>query len=183
VVKIIRIKALVLATVFGLAVLFMTLHWLGQAPAVQAREQVLTEPVKASSSMQQAPFPEFDIIDLPVVTTDTLDLGGNVLGLGVYDGKLKCNGDNCNQKASLELLGTSYEYKFSTRQASDPTGGSLIVAGTGTLTSNGHKQRFTFFASFINNLDGTIFSRYDASIPEASFIIPRAPGTMKLGGG
>lgn len=41
-----------------------------------------------------------------------------------------------------------------------------------------NKERFIFTATFLNNRDGTLWVRYEASRPEASFIIPKAAGTV-----
>lgn len=119
-------------------------------------------------------------------TTQYTDLSGNDLGAGVHVGELRCVGDVCNQKIEFVPLSGSttdllvYEYKFKSRQAYDPTAELVVVSGTGTISSAGPKIRFAFTGTFQNNGDGTIYVRYDASTPEASFIFPAAPGTFSV---
>ena len=42
------------------------------------------------------------------------------------------------------------------------------------------KSGFLFTATFQDNQDGTVSVRYEASRPDASFIIPQAPGRLEF---
>ena len=111
------------------------------------------------------------------------DLSGNLIGEGLHLGELRCVGENCNQKITFEPVspGTEplvYEYKFKSRETFDAEGGTVVVSGTGTISSAGSKIRFSFTGVFRNNGDGTIQVRYIASTPEASFIFPAVTGTF-----
>lgn len=105
------------------------------------------------------------------------DLSGTTVGQGTHVGQLRCE-QTCNHKAQLQLNGIEYQYRFETIQALDPVEGLVIVAGRGTISNLGQKDRFLFTATLENNQDGTVWVRYDASRPDASFIIPNAPGTF-----
>jgi hypothetical protein len=119
-------------------------------------------------------------------TVQFTDLSGNVVGEGVHGGEVKCKPKSCSHQTYLssgippaEL--TVYEYKFATKQALDPEARRAVVAGTGTISSQGQKERFTFTATFEDNKDGsTVGVRYEASRPDASFIIPEAPGAFLI---
>ncbi|MEZ4619837.1 MAG: hypothetical protein R2867_30640 [Caldilineaceae bacterium] len=81
---------------------------------------------------------------------------------------------------TIPLTDWSFEYKFTTRQVVDPTAERVVIAGTGTIFTGGKREQFTFIATMQNNRDGTIFIKYEASRPDASFILPKAPGTFTL---
>lgn len=173
-----RARALVLATMFGVGALLMLLQLFGQAPGVMAREKALTGP----EGVSQAPAakPDYDISWKPVPShLLILDSSGIALA-GTYGGELKCIGDNCTHKMSLELADTVYEYRFSTRQALDLLEERVIVAGVGTATNERQKEKFSFVATFEINIDGTVWSRYDASRLDASFVIPKASGPLEV---
>jgi hypothetical protein len=131
-----------------------------------------------------------DHLQFAAVFTDDLavqimDLGGNVVGEGVHGGRAKCNSTSCNQQTYLRFDTASaeqgmYEYRFATRQVIDPVAEVVVVGGTGTISSYGQKERFSFTATFQNNRDGTVSVYYVASRPDASFIIPKAPGTFDI---
>ena len=119
--------------------------------------------------------------------TQYTDLSGNLIGEGVHVGELRCVGDHCNQKIEFEPAtpgpGTEplvYEYKFKSKQAFDPVTETVVVSGTGTISSGSSKIRFAFTGTLQNNGDGTVYVRYDASTPVASFIFPAAPGTFSV---
>lgn len=71
-------------------------------------------------------------------------------------------------------------YKTKTRTALDSERGVVVVAGTGMIRTNSQKVGFSFSAIFQDNNDGTIYARYDASNPDASFIILATPGTLTI---
>jgi hypothetical protein len=73
-----------------------------------------------------------------------------------------------------------YEYKAASLRAFDPGSETAVVAGTGTSSNGGKKERFTFTAAFQNNGDGTLSASYSASRPDASFHIPSSPGEMEF---
>jgi hypothetical protein len=185
--RFIKIQSILLALVIGLGGLFVSLGLLAMTSPVLAQGAELEGTVPVS----QAPVPE-DIIII-VVFTDPLsipitDLSGNIIGEGVHSGKVRCISNTCNQKT--ELIFTipltdpwpyaEYEYKFKTRMAVDPEAARAVVAGIGTISGRGQRERFTFTATFQDNRDGTVSVTYVASRPDASFIIPRSPGTFTI---
>lgn len=113
------------------------------------------------------------------------DVGGNAIGEGLHGGRVLCNHSVCSWQTYLRLHADSaepavYEYKFKIRQAIDPVAERVFVEGNGTISDHGQKERFSFSAIFQNNRDGTIWIRYEASRPDASFIVPNAPGTFGI---
>jgi hypothetical protein len=180
--RFIKIHSLVLAVAVGLAALFITLGLLAITSSVLAQG---AEP-EGTVPVSQAPNDDIIII---VVFTDPLsipitDLSGNVIGEGTHIGNARCKSNKCNQNTELQFTipftGLVYAYKFTTRQAFDPEAGRAVVAGTGTISSRGQKERFSFTATFQDNGDGTVSATYDASRPDASFIVPRSPGTFTI---
>jgi hypothetical protein len=122
-----------------------------------------------------------------VTFTDTsliqhVDPDGNVLGEGVFLGKLRCVGDTCNQKiAFVPALGNVvYEYTFKSRLAFDSAAERVVVTGTGTVFRDGSKTRFSFTGVFQNNPDDTVQVTYEASMPDASFNFPAVPGSFSV---
>lgn len=135
-------------------------------------------------SVQHQP-PQVPVFASTVVFTDPAgtqiaDLAGNVIGTGTFLGKVRCYNGNCNQRTQLAIGSTEYEYKFTTEQALDPDARRLIAAGIGTMVNQGQKVRFVFTAVFDDNLDGTIAVKIEASISDASFIIPNVSGNMTI---
>jgi hypothetical protein len=177
----IKMRSLWLAVIIGLGGVFVSIGVLGMSPAL-AQELEVTRSVSLAPA-QPPPSGDFSII---VVFTDPLnieitDLAGNVLGEGQYEGQVRCNRNgNCSQATQLQLDGIAYEYKFKTRQAVDPVAGRVIVEGTGTIVKDGQRERFLFTATFQDYRDGTVASRYEASMPDASFIVPESRGTFKI---
>jgi hypothetical protein len=114
----------------------------------------------------------------PPATVQINDLNGNLVGQGEHSGQVRCFNNKCNRGTQLQLNGVEYRYKAKTASDIDPTSGIVLVAGTGTVTGNGQKEAFKFNAIFQDNKDGSIFVRYDASNPNASFIIPNTTGTL-----
>ena len=147
---------------------------------------ILIGPLGMTTTVQAAP------IKILVTFTDIspiqyTDLNGNVIGEGVHVGKLRCVGDNCNQKIEFEPVSPEpttetvvYEYKFKSREAFDPVARRVVVSGTGTILSGGLKIGFSFTGILQDNRDGTVQVTYVASTPDASFIIPSAPGTFGI---
>ena len=180
-----RTRVILLVVVTGLAAVFILLGLLRMTSSVLAQG---SEP-EGTVPVSQAPDDDIIII----VFTDPLniqitDLSGNVIGEGVHSGEVRCISNKCNQKT--ELIFTipltdpwpfaEYEYKFKTRMAVDPEAARAVVAGIGTISSPGQKERFSFTATFQDNRDGTVSVTYVASRPDASFIIPRSPGTFTI---
>jgi len=189
-VRITRVPVVLLVVVIGLTTSFVSLGLLGLTPPAAAQEVELTGPINLAPRMQ-APAPEIDYVIYYTYSEqlEITDLSGNVVGEGIHGGKLRCIGDNCNQRtevvftrvfAPLYRPDVEYDYRFASRQAHDPIAERVVVAGTGTLSSNGQKERFTFTATFENNRDGTVSATYVASRPDASFRIPNAPGTFEV---
>ena len=117
-----------------------------------------------------------DLLDIEIT-----DLSGNVVGEGQHEGKVRCSGNsNCSQATQLQLNGIEYEYKFKARQALDPDERRAVVEGTGTIVRDDKKERFLFTATFEDNRDGTVRVRYEASRPDASFRVPKSPGTFGI---
>lgn len=190
VMRIIKIPVLLLVVSIGLAAVFITLGLLGTTSEVLAQEQAETEPTYIDPFYQPPPpdpdedlqFIAFFTDEVPIQITD---LSGNVLGEGLHQGEVKCNSNNCSQKTVLSVGyyftdPVTYEYQFTTRQALDPEEERVVVSGKGRISSDGQKERFSFTATFQNNRDGTVWVRYEASIPDASFIIPYSSGTFEI---
>lgn len=138
--------------------------------------------------LAQSPPPDhlqFAAVFADDLTVQITDLGGNVVGEGVHGGRVKCNSASCSQQTYLRIEiapaePSMYEYRFATRLAIDPVAEVVVVGGTGTISSNGQKERFSFTATFQNNGDGTVWVSYEASRPDASFTVPEAPGTFGI---
>jgi hypothetical protein len=143
-----------------------------------------------SDSLYQPPPPNDDDLKFIAffsddVSIEIMGLSGNVVGEGIHGREIRCNRNKCSQQTVLSfgLPLTDpivYEYKFTTRQVLDPEEERVVVSGKGRITSRGQKERFSFTATFQNNKDGTVWVRYEASRPDASFIIPRSPGTFQF---
>ena len=185
--RVTKIQSLLLAVGIGLAAVFIWLGFSGMTSSVLAQG---SEP---EGAVPESRAPSDDVII--VVFTDPfpanveiMDLSGNVIGEGRHSGEVRCNGNSCNHKSLLQftvpltdpLSLTEYEYKFTTRQAFDPVEERAVVAGVGTISSRGQKERFSFIATFQHNGDGTVSVTYVASRPDASFIIPRSPGMFTI---
>jgi hypothetical protein len=177
----IKLRSLLLAGVIGLAAVFILLGLLGGTSVVLAKEQDLTGRANLAQ-MAQAPSQEFALVATvyfsPAPTLVT-DLAGNVIGLGGHTGEVRCWA-TCNKKTQLDLLADGYEYQFKTLQALDPEARRMVVAGKGTIYSDHQKATFLFTATFEDNGDGTVAVTYVASSPDASFVIPKAPGTFEI---
>lgn len=181
-----RLRTLLWAGVIGLIGLCCLISLLVATPALADSARVY----EAANQAPPAQPPPYDDWAVVIVFTDPAqigitDLAGNPVGKAVHEGEVKCTRDRCSQKATLAVSWPftdpwSLEYKFSSRQALDPEAERVIVAGTGTVEGPGQKERFTFIATFQNNRDGTVSVRYDASRPDASFIINRTLATFTL---
>ena len=166
---------LILTVVMALAAVLLLIGLMDVSSA-NAQENPGASPVRP---------PEFEFV---VFLTDTLpvditDLSGIPLPhQGQHGGRVSCHGEKCNQKTQLSFITeeAKYEYKFSTRLALDPVERRAVVAGTGTISTSGHKERFSFTATFEDLRDGTLYVRYEASNPGASFIIPSSPGRFEI---
>jgi hypothetical protein len=185
--RFIKIWSYLLAVIGGLTAVLISIGLLGLSPAL-ANEGELSGPVRQAAP-EQPPPPEDDftwgVVFTDPAIIDVEDLSGEVIGEGVHLGEVRCNGDKCSQKTQLQFTPffadpAEYEYKFSTRQALDPKKEKVVVAGTGTISSNGQKERFLFTATFRHNRDGTVWVKYEASRPDASFIIEKSPGTFSF---
>jgi len=143
----------------------------------------LIGPVGLTGRAQGAPIMILVTFTDPDPTHYT-DLGGNNPGDGLHVGELRCVGEVCNQKIEFDPQPDTespvYEYKFKSRLGFDPDAERVVVSGTGIMSSSGQKTRFSFTGTFEKNVDDTIFVRYEASTPEASFIFPAAPGTFSI---
>lgn len=176
---------LLLSVLIGsVGTLFVLVGLLGMAPALAQGAQNMEE---AAPWVQ--PPPSDDDWVITVYFTDPAsisitDLSGNAVGTGIHEGNAKCYGRNCNQKATLQftvpLTDWSFEYSFTTRQAVDPVAERVEVAGTGTIFRSGQSEEFTFVSTLQNNGDGTVEVKYEASRPDASFMILKAPGTFTV---
>jgi hypothetical protein len=175
-----------LATGFALLLIMFGLLRMPESAQAQARPM----PISLVPPMQAKPDYTFTVVLTDPVPIQITDLSGNVVGEGVSEGELRCNGDNCTKSIDLNVqlfnppVGepSSYllEYKFSSRQAFDLEAERVVVAGTGTKSSDRSKERFSFTATFRNNRDGTLSVTYAASRPDASFVVPEVPGTFEV---
>ena len=156
-----------------------------------AQEKALSASVRQAAPEQ--PPPDDDIIIIVDFTdpypanVQITDLSGNVVGAGVHEGMVSCIRSVCSQETQLQFIvpvtdddRIEYEYRFTIRQALDPVTEKAVVEGTGTETRGEQKDAFAFIATFQNNRDGTVSVRYEASKPDASFIIPNAPGMFVI---
>jgi hypothetical protein len=119
------------------------------------------------------------------LTVPIMDPDGNIVGEGVHMGAVNCLGDRCHQQTYLGFdisseEPTVYEYRFATRLAINPEEEVVVVEGRGAISGRGQKERFSFTATFRNNVDGTVFVAYVASRPDASFTISSAPGSFDI---
>ena len=182
--KKLRFLLLAVTTGFAAVLIWMVLIEVSSALALEGAG---TSPVRLDRAAQQQP-PHEDFI-VTVVFTDPAsieikDLSGSVIGEGEHVGEVRCNFSNCNQKTQLsltsQLTSAEYEYRFTTRQALDPEARILVVAGSGKISNGNQKERFQFTATFHDNGDGTVSARYEASRPDASFIIPSSRGSFLI---
>ena len=183
-------RSFLLAVAVGFAALVVSLGLLEMSPAL-ALERAGTDSVRLDAPAQAPPndddlqFIAFFTDDLSIEITD---LSGKVIGEGGHGGAVRCNRNNCSQETQLQFTvpltdpDLVYEYKFTTRKALDPASRIAVVGGRGTISSHGQKERFLFTATFRDNGGGTVAIRYEASNPDASFIIPEAPGTFSISG-
>lgn len=186
--KQIKILPILLAAVFSLAALVAMLGVLGAAP-VLAQDQSGTDPM-SSDRLYQPPPPDDDDFDFTIVFTDPpfiliTDLSGIIVGEGTHEGEARCSGGICSQSTQLTisccLTDTWYiEYNYSILRSVNLEEESVVMEGMGTINRSGQSKRFSFTATFRNISDGKIYARYDASLPEASVILPSAPGIFEL---
>lgn len=184
-----KVKILFLAIVIGLAAVILTLTLVGKTPTVVALELAGTESIYPDP-LYQPPPPNDDDLQFIAFFTDEVpiqitDLSGMVIGEATHQGEIRCNRNKCSQQINLSFGfpftdPIEYEYKFTTRQAINPEEERVVVSGKGVVSSRGQKERFSFIATFQNNRDGTVWIRYEASRPDASFIVPRASGTFEI---
>lgn len=184
--KFTKIKSLSLAVVIGLAAMLTTLGLLGMTSPVVAQEHESTRHVNSASMVPvwtsdiQAGDPTTDYlaIETEPILLEVLDLAGNPVGEGLHSGKLRCL-VKCNKKMELTLGEVKFEYRFTTLQVLDPDTGRFVIGGSGTVDYGRQRERFSFTAIFQDNGDGTITVTYEASRPDASFIIPNVSGTIE----
>jgi hypothetical protein len=182
-----KLWSFLLAVTIGVVAVALLIGLADTSPALALAGEA-TEPMSLDPLAQPA-APGDDLLFGVLFTDDSTvqitDLSGNVVGEGVHGGEVKCKRKSCSHKTYLSFgippaEPTVYGYKFATKQALDPEEERAVVAGTGTISSQGQKERFTFTATFQNNRDGTVWVRYEASRPDASFIVPKAPGTFYI---
>ena len=183
-----KLWSFLLAAAMGVVAVVISVGFLEMSPAL-ALERAGTESMYLDPLAQPLQAKDDELRFVAVFADSTvqiMDPSGSVVGEGVHGGEVKCKKDKCSQQTYLSLgvpfaEFTVYEYKFATLQALDPVAERVVVAGTGTISSRVQKERFSFIATFQNNGDGTTMSvRYEASRPDASFIIPTAPGTFSI---
>ena len=169
---------ILLSLMIGLAAVFI---WSGLLRVSPAR--ALGHAEAPQQAPQQTEFYGYFTETLPV---QILDLSGNAVAEGTHLGQVSCNRSKCSHKIDVELsysvvLSVPYniEYRFTDRQSIDPENWRAVIEGTGTAGDNGQKQKFRFSATFLNNPNGTVTARYEASIPEFSFVIT-SPGSMQF---
>lgn len=184
-----KLWSFLLAVAMGVVAVIVSIGSLEISSAL-AREGAGTKPMYLDPPAQPPP-PNNNVQFAAFFTEETsiqiTDLSGNVVGEGMHGGEVKCNRDKCSQRTDLSFGipltdPTVYEYKFTTRQGLDPENERVIVAGEGAISSHRQKERFSFTATFQNNRDGTVSVSYAASRPDASYIVPRAPGSFMIFG-
>ena len=168
-----RVRFILLAGFFGFVAVYMVLGVLGTSPvmAEQGGELNVTLLLEEPREVQ------------------IWDLDGREIGAGEHLGTLGCNGNTCGLETELTFMYpitcytsncSEYEFNFVTRNEADPVNSSVVVVGTGTMVRSGQREAFTFIATFQDNRDGTVSAKYEASRPEASFMIPSTPGTLEM---
>jgi len=174
-----------LSLISGLALVLLLIGLFGVSPAAAYQQPSELAQAESLPLAAQRPGISFTAHFTNVLLVDVFDLAGNLVFEGSHSGDVRCNGDKCNQR--VELVASypntgllNIEYKFATGQAIDPDSRRAVVAGTGTIDGGGMKERFSFTATFEDNRDGTISATYVASRPDASFVVPRAPGRMTI---
>lgn len=191
--NVVKIKSLLLAVFIGIAAVFSLLGLFTSPVLAQGQESTWYANLRSRLLVQSAQesdgfaplrmLPNYTLPEVSLTTEATLltvlDLAGNPIGEGVHGGDLKCIRDNCNKRIRLTVGEIEFEYQFKTLQAFDAEEMRAVVAGTGTIDNGRQKERFSFIATFQDNGDGTVTIRYEASRPDASFIIQRAPGTIE----
>jgi len=192
-----------LATVFISVGMLETSTALAQAPAettetiIQSRLReikFLADYDHALLIQTTLPFTDWACSDpfcgyLEKIQVPITNLAGNIVGEGVHDGEVRCVGTDCSQTIRLQittaispgLTGNTYQYGFMRNQIIDPDERRAVVTGEGTISSEGQTERFEFTATFQDNRDGTVAVRYEASRPDASFVIARSPGRLEFG--
>lgn len=121
----------------------------------------------------------FDFSDSGVI--DIQDLGGSVVGQGQHTGAVRCYDGNCGQRTELQVtwIPATIEYKFKNLLVLEPSAERAVVTGTGVISDEDGKEKFAFTATLQNHPNGSVTVRYEASRPDASFIVT-APGTFTL---
>lgn len=194
-----KIRSMISAVAIGIAGMYALFGLLGSSP-------VLAHGLEVTEHTSLALLEEAQANDEPAsfVTVSFADEGGShdidngttsirspniLLPLeGKHRGGLRCEEGVCSQQTELQLMSASppltVTYSFESLQAAYPGEEKVVVAGTGVMSWDGQTTEFRFEASFWNNGDGTISTRYDADAahPEASFIIPRTSGSMLVTG-
>lgn len=178
-----RIAAMVSAAVIFCSALFMVspasaLEGPGLNPVLL--EQPDLQPAEPYVSIRSGSLNEDPSIEILI-----MDLSGNPIGSGRHSGDLRCILGTCNQSTSLSISSpqtdtAEVEYRFMSLQADDPIARLLVVAGSGTILTGQQKEKFQFTATIQDNLDGTLAFRYEASRPDASFLIPGTPGRLEF---
>jgi len=183
--QLLKIRTILLAVVISLAVLVATFSVLGAAPALaQGSEPSSLAPYSQAQSDDDNW--SFGVYFTDPVSIGISDLSGNLLGEGELVGEARCSGANCSQTTRLTYTGPYFtdtiviEYNFSFLRSVNAEEEHVVVDGMGTINRLGQSERFSFRATFRNNGDGKIYARYDASLPEASVILPSTPGTFEL---
>jgi hypothetical protein len=175
-----KVGYLILPMALGFAVVLIMIALMGVS---SASAQEIAGIMEKPPAMYEPIYTFVSLTD--TVLGDITDLSGNLIGEGVHGGEMMCINNNCSRETQLYFTSplietTYYDYKFKDLQARDPEERLAVVTGKGTISNADKKERFTFTATFIDNLDGTVFVRYDASTPEASFIVPRSPGRIEF---
>jgi hypothetical protein len=183
--RLIAIRSILSSVVIGLAGALFLFGLFGMMSPTVAYAQSPND----DALVFEASFPESSV--------EIRDLSGNPLGEGLHGGLVLCGASDCTQATVLtgycchdiwltdtlymhQGLSAEIEYGFTIRQSLDPVEQRAVVGGTGTISRRGETVGFSFTATFQNNRDGTVSVTYVASRPEASFVIPRAPGTFAI---
>jgi hypothetical protein len=115
-----------------------------------------------------------------------LDEGGHLIGYAEHQGGLRCEGIICGQETEMQNIAatvpvTDYTYSFANLITVSGDEETIVVEGTGVMSSRDvQAAEFSFVATFKINPDRTVYARYDATLPEASFTIPRTSGSIEF---
>lgn len=174
------LPAVVVAAVLSLALVALMSVSSAHAEGFDRPE---SPPAASVDQMQPEPSVGYHIWLTDELSVEITDLDGTTVGTGMQMGEVLCR-NKCSKSILVDVyyaeMGSqrSIRYQFTTRQAADPNARRVVVGGKGAIQNAGKNDKFTFTATFEDKGGGAIMARYEASMPEASFIVPESAGRM-----